>query len=125
MTQPMLDTPKKQFLLIGALEAASSILGFIGAAKLPGVPLVLTVLGCIGSCMTIVPGRICLRKNVCHAGCVVPIMGFEQTPCFGCWWNRGIAYAIQLQCACDLYHMVFTLKMNIMCCKLQSELHAV
>ena len=52
-------------------------------------------------------------------------MGCEQTPCFGCWWNRGIAYAIQLQCACDLYHMVFTLKMNIMCCKLQSELHAV
>lgn len=33
----MLDTPKKQFLLIGALEAASSILGFIGAAKLPGM----------------------------------------------------------------------------------------
>ncbi|KAL3155525.1 hypothetical protein ABBQ38_011076 [Trebouxia sp. C0009 RCD-2024] len=39
VTQPMLDTPKKQFLLIGALEAASSILGFIGAAKLPGVTL--------------------------------------------------------------------------------------
>lgn len=38
VTQPMLDTPKKQFLLIGALEAASSILGFIGAAKLPGMP---------------------------------------------------------------------------------------
>ncbi|KAL3138700.1 hypothetical protein ABBQ32_006454 [Trebouxia sp. C0010 RCD-2024] len=39
VTQPMLDTPKKQFLLIGALEAASSILGFVGAAKLPGVTL--------------------------------------------------------------------------------------
>ena len=37
VTQPMLDTPKKQFLLIGALEAAASILGFIGAAKLPGI----------------------------------------------------------------------------------------
>ena len=32
----MLDTPKKMFLLIGALEAAAQILGFIGAAKLPG-----------------------------------------------------------------------------------------
>ena len=36
VTQQMLDTPKKQFLLIGALEAAAQILGFIGAAKLPG-----------------------------------------------------------------------------------------
>ena len=32
----MLDTPKKLFLVIGALEAAAQILGFIGAAKLPG-----------------------------------------------------------------------------------------
>lgn len=36
VTQQMLDTPKKQFLLIGALEAAAQILGFVGAAKLPG-----------------------------------------------------------------------------------------
>ena len=34
----MLDTPKRQFLLIGALEAAAQILGFVGAAKLPGEP---------------------------------------------------------------------------------------
>lgn len=37
VTKAMLDTPKKQFFLIGALEAAAQILGFIGAAKLPGV----------------------------------------------------------------------------------------
>ncbi|DBB00298.1 TPA: hypothetical protein ACH3X1_014123 [Trebouxia sp. C0004] len=37
VTKAMLETPKKQFFLIGALEAAAQILGFIGAAKLPGV----------------------------------------------------------------------------------------
>ena len=36
VTKAMLDTPKKQFFLIGALEAAAQILGLIGAAKLPG-----------------------------------------------------------------------------------------
>ena len=36
VTKVMLDTPKKMFLVIGALEAAAQILGFIGAAKLPG-----------------------------------------------------------------------------------------
>lgn len=36
VTKAMLETPKKQFFLIGALEAAAQILGFIGAAKLPG-----------------------------------------------------------------------------------------
>ncbi|KAA6419096.1 MAG: crt protein 1-like [Trebouxia sp. A1-2] len=39
VTKAMLETPKKQFFLIGALEAAAQILGFIGAAKLPGVSL--------------------------------------------------------------------------------------
>jgi hypothetical protein len=33
----MLDAvPKKQFAFIGAIEAASQVLGFIGAAQLPG-----------------------------------------------------------------------------------------
>lgn len=36
VTKKMLDTPKRQFLVIGALEAAAQILGFIGAAQLPG-----------------------------------------------------------------------------------------
>ena len=37
VSKQMLHTPKQTFFVIGALEAASQILGFIGAAKLPGV----------------------------------------------------------------------------------------
>ena len=41
MSQEMLDAvPKKQFAFIGAIEAASQVLGFIGAAQLPGAPTV-------------------------------------------------------------------------------------
>jgi len=37
VSQEMLDAvPKKQFAFIGAIEAASQVLGFIGAAQLPG-----------------------------------------------------------------------------------------
>lgn len=37
VTQEMLDAPDKRlFVGIGALEAASQLLGFIGASKLPG-----------------------------------------------------------------------------------------
>ncbi|KAK9809203.1 hypothetical protein WJX72_011262 [[Myrmecia] bisecta] len=40
VTKQMLDvTPKQLFLAVGALEALSSLLGFIGAARLPGVTL--------------------------------------------------------------------------------------
>ena len=36
----MLDAPDKRlFVGIGALEAASQLLGFIGASKLPGVDM--------------------------------------------------------------------------------------
>ena len=38
MTQKMLDAPDKRlFLGIGGLEAASQLLGFVGASKLPGM----------------------------------------------------------------------------------------
>ena len=36
VTKEMLEVPKKQFLGIGAIEALSSVTGFISAAKLPG-----------------------------------------------------------------------------------------
>lgn len=37
VTQKMLDAPDKRlFLGIGGLEAASQLLGFVGASKLPG-----------------------------------------------------------------------------------------
>ena len=36
VTKEMLAVPKKQFLGIGAIEALSSVTGFISAAKLPG-----------------------------------------------------------------------------------------
>ncbi len=37
VTKDMIDAPnKKLFLWIGGLEAVSQLLGFIGAAKLPG-----------------------------------------------------------------------------------------
>ena len=37
MTQQMLDAPDKRlFLGIGGLEAASQLLGFVGASRLPG-----------------------------------------------------------------------------------------
>ena len=37
VTPEMLDAPDKRlFILIGALEAASQLLGFIGASQLPG-----------------------------------------------------------------------------------------
>ena len=37
VTQKMLDAPDKRlFIGIGGLEAASQLLGFVGASKLPG-----------------------------------------------------------------------------------------
>lgn len=50
----MLDAPDKRlFLGIGGLEAASQLLGFVGASKLPGHITVLTPVlpphGCVGS----------------------------------------------------------------------------
>ena len=46
MSQEMLDAvPKKQFAFIGAIEAASQVLGFIGAAQLPGTCLWLESVG--------------------------------------------------------------------------------
>ncbi len=40
VTKDMLNAPnKKLFLWIGGLEAVSQLLGFIGAAKLPGTGL--------------------------------------------------------------------------------------
>lgn len=75
VTQPMLDTPKKQFLLIGALEAASSILGFIGAAKLPGVPLVLTL------------GLHWLLYDRCSG---MHLLTQECMPCWLCFTHHGL-----------------------------------
>lgn len=84
VTKAMLETPKKQFLLIGALEAAAQILGLIGAAKLPGgcqpsashcrpvcttsqaCPLYMQSFSFVFSCQTSCPCHILLGKsNTC------------------------------------------------------------
>ncbi len=84
VTKAMLETPKKQFLLIGALEAAAQTLGLIGAAKLPGdcqpsashcTPVCITSQACPWymqsfsfrfSCQTSCPCHILLNKsNTC------------------------------------------------------------
>lgn len=79
----MLDTPKKQFLLIGALEAASSILGFIGAAKLPGMSELLCqhVIECFFSQHWLYPTMVSAHTtNACHAckGVRLPFKAFKQ-----------------------------------------------
>ncbi len=63
VTKQMLDTPKKQFFVIGALEAAAQILGFIGAAKLPGG------LACM---------RVTLLNALCHSSMLTCLMFIQS-----------------------------------------------